>query len=140
MKKYIIFLALALLLLTATTAFAQTEKERDICKLVEQHENIKEAVCLVEQRLCVVAIRANKFVNKSQYMQFVHQTTEQIQQQFDIDKVVITRNPRLFSQLKKIASLSENDRQELVQQLLDELASKPEPIPYLPELHGIFSK
>lgn len=140
MKKYIVILAVVMLLLATTTAFAQTEKESEIVQLVKQNSNVTKAVCLVEQRLCVVAIQANKFVSRTEYQQFVDQTTQQIQQQFGIDKVIITRSAKLFYQINKIASLSEDERQELVEKLLDELAKIPAPLPYFPELKNVFDK
>ena len=91
MKKYIVILAVVMLLLATTTAFAQTEKESEIVQLVKQNSNVTKAVCLVEQRLCVVAIQANKFVSRTEYQQFVDQTTQQIKQQIGMDTVILTR-------------------------------------------------
>ena len=46
MKKYIVILAVVMLLLATTTAFAQTEKESEIVQLVKQNSNVTKAVCL----------------------------------------------------------------------------------------------
>ncbi len=140
MKKIILLILVASLLLSTATALAETDKEEEICELVEKNSNVTKAVCLVEQRLCIVAIQANKFGSRSEYQKFVTETIEKIQQTYHLDKVIITRNSKLFYQIKKISSLNEDQRLDLVENLLEELAKVPSPQPYFPELHEIFTK
>lgn len=131
MKKFIVaLLALfALALTVAPAAFAETDCEAKICDLAKQNEKVTQAKCVVWQRNAIVAIKTENFATKSDYSKFVKQLTDEVTAQCEVDRVVVSRNPKVMKQVQTIAELQGEEREQAIAQLLKELARlRPRPI------------
>ena len=120
MKKLVLLtlLTIMLALTIGQVAFAETSEEK-ICKMATENERVTEAQCVIYERCCLVAIKTEKFTSKSQYDQFVKELTEKIKTDCEVDHVFVTRNPKVMIEIKKLAEMSETERNEKIKNLLD---------------------
>ena len=137
MKK----LLLTLLVIVAVTlsigqlAFAETDCEQKICEMAKANEKVKEAKCVVYERNCVVAVRTEQFTQKSEYETYVKDLVEKIKAECDLEKVFVTRNPKVMKQIEELSKLNEQQRDEAIQKLIEEVVRhKPHIKPMLPKM------
>ena len=136
MKK----LLLALLIVAAVTlcvgqlAFAETECEVKICELAKSHEKVKEAKCIVYERNCVIAIQTEQFTQKSDYEKYVKELVEKVKAECEVDHVFVTRNPKVMKKIEELNKLSEQERDEAIQKLLQEIKHHKPRRPMLPKM------
>ena len=134
-------LLLALLIIVAVTlsigqlAFAETECEQKICELAKAHEKVKDAKCVVYERNCIVAVRTEQFTQKSDYTTYVKELIEKVKAECDVEHVFVTRNPRIMKQIEELSNLSESEREQAIQKMIDEIVRhKPHIKPILPKI------
>lgn len=122
MKKIVVILLalLALTLAVAPAALAETDCEAKICKLATQNENVTQAECIVYKRIAVVAIRTEKMVTKSQYDQFTEKLCNDVKQQFEIDRVFVTRNPKIMKEIQTLSQLPTEQRDKAIEKIVQE--------------------
>ena len=137
MKK----LLLALLLIATITlcvgqlAFADTQCEQKICELAKKNDKVTDAKCIVYERNCVVAIKTEQFTQKSEYEKYVKELVENVKAECDVDHVFVTRNPKIMKQIEELAKLDEQQRDEAIQQLIQDIVRhKPHLKPMLPKM------
>lgn len=123
MKK--ICLAFALILAVAViipiAAQAATEQEAQICALVKEKDKIVDAQCVVYQRNCVIAIKTEKFTSKTDYEEFATQLEKEIAEKYDLDKVLITRSPKVMHAITQLNKMSDEERESTIQKFIDKL-------------------
>ena len=107
-------------------AFAQTCEEK-ICKLATENEKVTEAECIIYQRCCLLAIKTEKFTTKSEYDSYVKELTEKIKNEFQVDHVIVTRNPKIMMKIKAIAAKPEAERNAAIEELIDRIIRNPKP-------------
>jgi hypothetical protein len=72
MKNFVIYLALAMIVLAILPTFAMaTTTEKEIADLAMQNSKVVNAKCVVYERNCLVAIQTEKFQSKTEYCKFV---------------------------------------------------------------------
>ena len=128
MKK-LILLALMTIVLALTigqAAFAEN-CEAKVCEMVTKNVKVTEAQCVIYQRCCIVAIKTEKFTSKKEYEAFVKEVTEQIKAECEVDHVFVTRNPKVMAKINALANKSEEEREEIIKQLLDKEIIKNQP-------------
>lgn len=137
MKKIL----LALLIITAVAlsvgqmAFAETECEQKICELAKNNEKVKEAKCIVYESNCVIAIQTEQFTQKSEYETYVNELVEKVKTECKLDRVVVTRNPKVMKQIEELTKLDEQQREDAIKKLLEEvIRHKPHLKPMLPKM------
>ena len=115
----IILLFCALICATpATTAFAATDTETAITELATADKRVVRAVTVVVERNCLVALQTKGFATKSEYDEYVEQLTADIKAQFEIDRVYVSRSPKVMLLAQKIADADENERQRVIDELI----------------------
>ena len=133
MKKLVIYLALAMLVLAIVPSMAMaTTTENEIANLAMQNPKVVKAKCVVYERNCLVAIQTEKFQSKTEYCQFVEQFEGQVKAKYQIDNILVTRNPKVMSKLDHLEKLSDSERNAEVQKLIEYLLNKPTPLPARP--------
>ena len=133
MKKLVIYLALAMLVLAIVPSMAMaTTTENEIANLAMQNPKVVKAKCVVYERNCLVAIQTEKFQSKTEYCKFVEQFESQVKAQYQIDNILVTRNPKVMSKLDHFEKLSERERNAEIQKLIEYLLNKPTPLPARP--------
>lgn len=128
MKKIIVALVLVLTIcaLLPTLAFATTAQETEIANIVKEHEKVLDAKSIVYQRICVVAVKTAKFVNKSEYDSFKQQLEKTLKEKFELDAVVITRSPKAMHAIENISKMPESKREEEIRKFVQfQLERKP---------------
>ena len=133
MKKFVIYLALAMVILAIlpTMAMASTT-EKEIADLAMQNEKVKKATCVIYERNCLVAIQTEKFQNRTEYCEFLQKFEEQVKEKYPIDNILVTRNPKVMSKLAHFEKLDETAKREAVQKLIEHLLNKPTTLPAHP--------
>lgn len=119
MKKIVAIILLAALLAccTAAVAFAETQEQR-IVSLATKHDKVTDAKCVVYKRICLLAIKTEKFNTKSEYDKYVEELSNQITSQFEVDKVFVTRSPKAMFKLNELSKLSEEQRQKEIEEMI----------------------
>ncbi|MCM1533824.1 MAG: YhcN/YlaJ family sporulation lipoprotein [Corallococcus sp.] len=119
MKKIItgLLLAATLALCVCGTAFAATNEER-ICELATSNEKVISAECVIYQRTCLIAIKTEKFTTKSAYDEYLDGLKTQIKSDFEIDNVIVTRNPKIMSKISKLREMSDEQRNAEIEKLI----------------------
>ena len=140
MKKFL----LALLIITtialsvAHLACAEMTCEQKICELAKANEKVKDAKCIVYERNCVVAIKTEQFTQKSDYDTYVKELVEKVKTDCEVERVFVTRNPKVMKQIEQLEKLDEQQRNEAIQKLIDEVVRhKPHVRPMLPKMTSI---
>lgn len=109
------------LLIVPCTAFASVqEQESEIAALAQSHEKVKTAKCIIYQRACVVALQTEKFANKSEYDEYCQNLKSEILQQYNLDKVVISRNPKIMHAISRLEKMSESEREQAIEKFLQQ--------------------
>lgn len=126
MKKTIlsVLAILAIVVLVPVAAYASTSQETEISKYVENHDKIVTAKCLVYENNCIVAIKTEKFLNKSEYDQYKENLKQELEDKFDFDHIIVTRSPKAMHAIEKMADMSESEREETIKDLIKKLTSK----------------
>lgn len=120
MKKFIAIILLSVVLLCATAACAVAETaEQRIVNMATAHEKVTAAECIIYNRTCLLAIRAEKFTTKSDYDAFTEELSEQIKSECEIDNVAITRSPKVMYKIAQLNKLSEEERNKAIEDLID---------------------
>ena len=133
MKKLVIYLALAMLVLAIVPSMAMaTTTENEIANLAMQNPKVVKAKCVVYERNCLVAIQTEKFQSKTEYCKFVEQFEGQAKAKYQLDNILETRNPKVMSKLDHFEKLSETERNAEIQKLIEYLLNKPTPLPMRP--------
>ena len=136
MKKLLlaILLVATIALCLGQVAFAETATEQKICELAKADDKVTDAKCVVYERMCVVAIKTEKFTSKSQYDEYVNCLREKIKAEYEVDHVFVTRNPKVMKQIEELNKLDGQKRDEAIQKLIEEvLQRKPHVRPLLPK-------
>ena len=128
MKKLVLLTLLTIIsvLSIGQVAFAETCEEK-ICQLATEHEKVIEAQCVIYERCCVVAIKTEKFTTKTEYDLFVNELTNKIKNECNVDHVLVSRNPRVMVEIKKLAEKSPTEREKFIKELLNREMFKREP-------------
>ena len=110
MKRFVIYLALAMLVLTILPTFAMaTTTEKDIANFAMQNPKVTKAKCVIYERNCLVAIQTEKFQSKTEYSNFVEKFENLVKAKYQIDNIKVTRNPKVMSKLDHFEKLSESE-------------------------------
>lgn len=126
MKKIILVILLIATVVcacAATTAIGQTAEEK-ICEIAKSNDKILEAKCIVYQRSCLVAIKTEKFVTRSEYDRYLDSVRQQVKTQLEIDNVYVTRNPKVMQKIAELEKLDENKRQQAIQEIIEHELNK----------------
>ena len=128
MKKLVLLTLLTVILALSIgqVAFAETCEEK-ICQLATEHEKVTEAQCVIYERCCVVAIKTEKFTTKTEYDQYVTELTKKIKKECNVDHVLVSRNPKVMVEIKKLAEKSPIEREKSIKEILDREIFKREP-------------
>lgn len=130
MKKFALALmALLCMALACTPVALASDCEQRICQLATANPKVTDAKCIVYERTAVVAIRTEKFSTRTQYEEFVKEFSTQVKAECEVDRVLVTRNPKVMKQLEQLSNLSDEQREEVIQQLLQELL-RVRPLPH----------
>ncbi len=129
LKKLLLTVALvlAIMAIAPTFAFADTNQSQQIVDIVKQNEKVLDAKCVVYQRNCVIALKTEKFVSKAEYDEFKTEIEKTVTEKFNVDKVYVTRNPRIMHAIEKFEMLPENEKQEFIENILDKLTNDKRP-------------
>ncbi len=133
MKRFVIYLALAMLVLAILPTFAMaTTTEKEIANVAMQNPKVTKAKCVIYERNCLVAIQTEKFQSKTEYSNFVEKFEKLVKAKYQIDNILVTRNPKVMSKLDHFEKLSESERKAEIQKLIEYLLNKPTPLPARP--------
>ncbi len=126
MKKALILMTfiMAILLVLPVIANAETSKETEINEFVQSKEKICDAKCLVYENNCVLAIKTEKFVGKSEYDNFKEHLQQEIAEKFGLSNIIVTRNPKIFHGVEQLYKMTESEREEAVKKIIAELEKK----------------
>jgi len=113
-------LVLSLLLLPCTALAAVNAQETQIAELAQAHEKVKSAKCIIYQRTCVVALQTEKFANKSEYDQFRQELEKEILQNYNLDKIIVSRNPKVMYAISRLEKMSETEREQAIEKFLEQ--------------------
>ena len=97
MKKIILAIVIIATLctaFTATCAVGQTAEEK-ICEIAKSNDKILEAKCIVYQRNCLVAIKTEKFVTRSEYDLYLANVRQQVTSECEMTTYTLRAVPRL---------------------------------------------
>ncbi|MCM1043136.1 MAG: YhcN/YlaJ family sporulation lipoprotein [Corallococcus sp.] len=130
MKKF--FLAclalLTLSLFVIPSAYAMTKTEQQIADDVKNMDNVKDAVVVIYGDKCVIALRTQKVIKKSQCNEIKNAVRETaLKADGKLNDIFVTCNVKVFVEAEKIAQMDENQRQQAIETLLDRLANPPFP-------------
>lgn len=130
-KVFTVVLVICCLYCATSTlaANASTETELSIASLAKEDSRVVCAVAVVEKRICVVALQTKGFASKSQYDKFTAELTKKIADNFEIDNVYISRNPKVMIVAKQIAQANLSQRQQIIEQLVKQLSNYPTTLP-----------
>ena len=126
MKKIILAIVIIATLctaFTATCAVGQTAEEK-ICEIAKSNDKILEAKCIVYQRNCLVAIKTEKFVTRSEYDLYLANVRQQVTSECEIDNVYVTRSPKVMKKLSELEKLNDKQRQQAIQEIIEKELNK----------------
>lgn len=119
---------LLIFVLLPCTAFATTQQqETEIAALAQANPKVKTAKCIVYQRNCIVALQTEKFANKTEYDQFRQELENEIIQKYSIEKVIISRNPKVMHAISRIEKMSETEREQAIERFLQQYSNGDRP-------------
>lgn len=120
MKKIIAIVLLMTLLACCATGVVYAEtQEQHIISLATKHDKVTDAKCVVYKRVCLLAIKTEKFSTKSEYDKYVEELIEQIKKDCEVDKVFVTRSPKAMFKLNELSKLSEEQRQKELEEMIE---------------------
>lgn len=123
MKKVITVVALCLALcccITTACAFAKNNDEQHVTDIAKSYDKVLDAQCVIYKRMCVLAIKTEKFSTKSDYDKFVEEMTAKIENDCEVDRVFVTRSPKAMFKLTELNKLSDEQRQQAIENLIDQ--------------------
>lgn len=130
----ILTIMLAVAVLVPVAAYASTTQETEISEFVKKQDKVTDAKTLVYENNCIVAIKTEKFLNKSEYDSFKKNLYKQLEGKFDFDHLVVTRSPKVMSAIEEISKKSESEREQAIKDLLEKVFSKrPQKLPLEPK-------
>lgn len=136
MKKVlmsIVTLTLAIAVLVPAAAYASTTEETAVCDFVKKQDKVVDAKCLTYENNCIVAIKTEKFLSKSEYDQFKENLKQQLTDKYNFENVIITRNPKAMHAIQEISKLSNSEREKAAKDFLEKLTSpRPDKLPIQP--------
>ena len=128
MKKLVLALLIVVSVALSVSQIAvATACEDQICEIAKQNEKVTDAKCIVYERCCIVAIKTEKFTTKSQYDKYLDEVTNSIKEQFEVDHVFVTRNPKVMKQIESLSELSEDERDDAIKQLIEDVLHRGKP-------------
>ena len=137
MKRFllpILTIALVVAVFVPVAAFASTTQETEIADYVKKQDKVVDAKCLTCDNNCIVAIKTEKFLNKTEYDSFKKNLEEQLAGKYDFDHIIVTRNPKAMHAIEEISKLSESEREQAVKDFVEKLISKqPRKLPLEPK-------
>ena len=135
MKKVLTVIMLAAVLIGCVnlTATAKTHDEQYVCELATSNAKVISAECVIYRRACVLAIKTEKFVTKSEYDEYVDGLVEKIKTDCEVDYVYVSRSPKLMNKLAELNKMDEDERakaiEELIQKQLERRENGDRPLP-----------
>ena len=128
MKKLILLTLLTIILALSIgqVVFAETYEEK-ICQIATEHEKVTEAQCVIYERCCLVAIKTEKFTTKSEYDKYVDELVERVKNECNVDHVLVSRNPKVMVEIKRLAEKSATEREKYIKDMLNREIFKREP-------------
>ena len=137
MKKFllsILTIAIAVAVLVPVAAFAATSQETEIADYVKKQDKVVDAKCLTYDNNCIVSIKTEKFLNKTEYDNFKKNLEDQLADKYDFDHIIVTRNPKAMHAIEQISKLSETEREQAVKDFMEKIISKhPHKLPLEPK-------
>ncbi len=129
MKRIIISVILLLIvtLIFPLAANAATTQETEICNKAKENKKITGAECIIYQRNCVLAIKTEKFASKSEYDNFKLALQQQLVNEYNLDKVLITRSPKAMHTIKKLSAMSQDEREKAIEDFIESEFSPQKP-------------
>lgn len=124
MKKLLIVVILAVLLATFVCAATAQTVEEQINAIACQNDKVLDAKSIVYDKACVVAIKTERFVTRREYEDYRNDLINQIKSKFEIDCVIVTRNPKVMCQIDKLNELNETERDKAIQELIEKILSR----------------
>lgn len=133
MKKTLILLTLLMLLLIPNTlAMANTDTASDIINTVESHDNVKSAKVLIHEDTCIIAIQPTGVVTRTDYEALVETLTATVCDNYsEISNCHITRSVKAYRMIDKVSSMTDDERAEAIEHLVDKLEHSPMTMPHL---------
>ncbi len=133
MKKTLILLTLLMLLLIPNTlAMAKTDTATEILSTVEAHDNVKSAKVLLVEDTCIIAIQPIGVVTRTEYDALVDSLSTTICDKYTaISNCHITRSVKAYRMIDKVSNMSDEDRAEAIEHLMDKLPHSPMTMPHL---------
>lgn len=133
MKKTLIMLTLLMLLLIPNTlAMASTDTATEILSTVESHDNVKSAKVLIVEDTCIIAIQPTGVVTRTEYEALVDSLSTAVCDKYSaISHCHITRSVKAYRMIDKVATMSDSDRAEAIEHLMDKLQHSPMTMPHL---------
>lgn len=131
MKKVLFAVVLSVLLLVLALpiyACAETTQESEINKLVCEKEKVLDAKSVVYNGYCVLAIKTEKFVSKSDYEAFKGSLKRELENKFKVE-VVITRSPKAMHFISDISELPEAERENAAKKFIEKELERPHRLP-----------
>ena len=133
MKKLVIYMCLAMLVLAIVPTFAMaTTAEKEICNIAMQNPKVTKAKCAIWEDNCLVAIKTEKFANTTEYCNFLKNFEKLVKEKYHIQNIKVTRNPKVMSKLEHFENLDETGRKQEIQKLIEYLLNKPSTLPIRP--------
>lgn len=136
MKKtvaVIVLLATLLACCPAVVASSQTSEEY-VKELALQNDKVLDCECVIYKRVCVVAIKTEKFTTKSEYDEYVEKLTEQIKTDCEADYVYVSRSPKLMFKLAELNKMNGDDRDRAIEELIKQQLERRDRDPVKPPL------
>lgn len=127
MKKILIPVLLIIFAMTIMTSVCYaSNNENEIVNLAKQNEKVKEANCVIYENNCILALKTEKFLSRSEYDAFKIALEKTICEKYNFQHVVVTANPRAMQAINKISELSDSEREEALKKFVEfQLQPKP---------------
>lgn len=119
MKKILTVIILALAFVLMGTAAYALDVETQIAEMATKNEKVIKAECIVYQRTCVVAIKTEKFSTKTEYETYRQNLIKTIKDNYEVDNVIVTRNPKVMAEIERLRNLSEEERSKEIEKILE---------------------
>lgn len=126
MKKILLILTTVLVVvaLVPVAAYASEKQEKQVSDFVTKQDKVLAAKTLVYDNNCVVAIKTEKFLNKTEYDQFKENLIKKLSDKFDFEYIIVTRSPKAMHAIEEISKLSSSEREAAVKKFLEMLSSR----------------
>ncbi len=120
MKKVLSAIILIALIATMTVSVCfATDIENEISNTVKKKDKVADVVCVIYEKNCVVAIKTEKFTSQSEYENFKTSAEKEICEKYNLEHVIITRNPKAMHGIKAITELNDEERTEAIKKFVE---------------------